>query len=211
MNSILFIVHKLKDLLFRMKKRINQKKCLFYLKKAGVLFEDIQTVQINGKCLIYIDKSANVQIGRGLIINSGSQACIDNLSFSKLNVASGATLTIGKYSGFSNTVIQCREMVKIGNCVNIGAGCLIMDSDFHSTDWKDRNDRKTDISKAKTSPVVIGDHVLIGARVIILKGVNIGSRTTIAAGSVVVKDIPEDCLAGGNPCRVIRNNKGTSD
>lgn len=53
-------------------------------------------------------------------------------------------------------------------------------------------------------PIVIEDDVLIGARSIVLKGVTIGARSVIGAGSVVVKDIPADCIAAGNPCKVIK-------
>ena len=45
---------------------------------------------------------------------------------------------------------------------------------------------------------------MVGANCIILKGVTIGARSVIAAGSVVTKNIPSDCIAGGNPARVIR-------
>ncbi len=52
--------------------------------------------------------------------------------------------------------------------------------------------------------VTIGDNVWIGGNSVILPGVTIGSNTVIGAGSVVTKDIPEWCVAAGNPCRVIR-------
>lgn len=52
--------------------------------------------------------------------------------------------------------------------------------------------------------IVIEDDVLIGARSVILKGVTIGARSVIGAGSVVVNDIPQDCIAAGNPCNVIK-------
>ena len=55
------------------------------------------------------------------------------------------------------------------------------------------------------SPVVIGDSVWIGGGAIICAGVTIGSNTTIGAGSVVIKDIPANVVAAGNPCKVIRN------
>lgn len=51
--------------------------------------------------------------------------------------------------------------------------------------------------------IVIDDEVLIGMNIIILKGVHIGARSIIGAGSVVVKDIPCDCIAAGNPAKVI--------
>jgi maltose O-acetyltransferase len=55
------------------------------------------------------------------------------------------------------------------------------------------------------SPVTIGDNVWIGGGSIICAGVTIGDNTTIGAGTVVVKDIPANVVAVGNPCRVIKN------
>ena len=53
-------------------------------------------------------------------------------------------------------------------------------------------------------PVTIGDNVWIGAGAIVLPSVTIGANTVIGAGSVVTKDIPENVIAAGNPCKVIR-------
>ena len=99
--------------------------------------------------------------------------------------------------------------------MNIGADCMILDTDCHSLDWsnrgkrggKDEQGRSVDHMNTKTAPVVIEDDVMIGARSIILKGVTIGARSVIGAGSVVTKSIPADCVAGGNPCRVIRKKE----
>ncbi len=55
-----------------------------------------------------------------------------------------------------------------------------------------------------SAPIFIEDDVWIGAHSIILKGVTIGARSIIGAGSVVTKSIPADCVAAGNPCKVIR-------
>ncbi len=52
--------------------------------------------------------------------------------------------------------------------------------------------------------VTVGDNVWIGGNTVILPGVNVGSNVVIGAGSVVTKDIPDWCVATGNPCRVIR-------
>lgn len=57
-------------------------------------------------------------------------------------------------------------------------------------------------------PIVIGDGCWIGGGCILLPGVTIGSGTVIGAGSVVTKDIPANCVAAGNPCRVIRKING---
>lgn len=56
--------------------------------------------------------------------------------------------------------------------------------------------------------VTIGDNVWIGGNAVICPGVTIGSNTVIGAGSVVTKDIPDWCVAAGNPCRVIRKITG---
>ena len=53
-------------------------------------------------------------------------------------------------------------------------------------------------------PITVGDHVWIGGCVQVMPGVTIGSNVVIGGGSVVVKDIPSDSVAVGNPCRVIR-------
>lgn len=53
-------------------------------------------------------------------------------------------------------------------------------------------------------PITIGDNVWIGGGAIICPGVTIGDNTTIGAGSVVVKDIPANVVAAGNPCKIIR-------
>ena len=53
--------------------------------------------------------------------------------------------------------------------------------------------------------VTIGDNVWIGGNTVICPGVHIGSNVVIGAGSVVTKDIPDWCIAAGNPCKVIRS------
>ena len=53
--------------------------------------------------------------------------------------------------------------------------------------------------------VVIGDNVWIGGNTVICPGVHIGSNSVIGAGSVVTRDIPDWCIAAGNPCKVIRS------
>lgn len=62
--------------------------------------------------------------------------------------------------------------------------------------------RNTDVEYAK--PVTVGSNVWIGGNVIINPGVSIGKNVVIGSGSVVTKDIPDNTVAAGNPCRVIR-------
>jgi maltose O-acetyltransferase len=62
---------------------------------------------------------------------------------------------------------------------------------------------RADFSLVKARPVIIGKNVWITSRCVILGGVTIGDNSIIGAGSVVTKDIPANCFAAGNPCRVI--------
>lgn len=139
--------------------------------------------------------------GNNLIINTIG---VDIFTNSHIVVCKNAILSIGSNSGITSTAIYCAEKIEIGNYVNIGAGCLVMDTNFHSTNWMIRMDRKRDIINAKTAPVKIDDFVFIGARSIICKGVHIGEKSLVAAGSVVVKDIPAGELWGGNPAKFIK-------
>ena len=60
---------------------------------------------------------------------------------------------------------------------------------------------------ATEKPVLIADDVWIGARVIILPGVRIGTGAVIGAGAVVTKDMPDYSVVGGNPARVLKMRK----
>ena len=106
----------------------------------------------------------------------------------------------------SNTAIHCHKSITIGNFVNFGGGVMIFDTDFHSLDWRDRRDG-TDIQKRAIAPVVIDDYAFIGADSIILKGVHIGEKSIVGAGSVVSKDIPAGEIWAGNPARFIKRIK----
>ena len=171
------------------------------LRHGGISF-NAHKIHFRGPCHIRIH-SGRGTIGDDFICNSGVRFGMGNGAKSKIAINQNGYLMIGKQSGMSNTVISCHEKITIGDFVNIGEGCLIMDSNFHSTNWHTREDRQKEINDADTAPINIGNHVFVGARCIICKGVTIGNRSIIAAGSVVVKDIPSDCIAGGNPCKVI--------
>ncbi len=76
----------------------------------------------------------------------------------------------------------------------------IIDTDFH------RIIDSTLKNNIICESINIGNHVWIGCNVTILKGVNIGDNSIIAAGSIVNKDVPKNCLAGGNPARIIKKD-----
>lgn len=150
-----------------------------------------------------------IDIKKGAIINWGKDIWINNYHNTAwytrcmIHVGAEGCLTIGSHSGMNGTLIFCDKSITIGSYVNIGGGTRIYDTNFHNMDWKARRDCNLN-RMSKTAPITIGDDVFIGTNCIIGKGVHIGDRSIIAAGSVVVKDIPADCIAGGNPCKVIR-------
>ena len=113
----------------------------------------------------------------------------------------GACLVIGRGFGMTGGTLCAEERIIIGDHVWVGANCVIMDTDFHPLDLDTRLARPLD---GATAPVVIEDGAFIGMRSLILKGVTIGARSVIGAGSVVTRDIPPGVIAAGNPARVIR-------
>ena len=111
----------------------------------------------------------------------------------------GCNILVGRrfFANFNFTVLD-EALVTIGDDCFIGPNVSIYTA-CHSTDPIERNSRRE-----WAKPVTIGDNVWIGGSVTILPGVTIGSNVTIGAGSVVVKDIPDGCVAVGNPCRVVK-------
>ena len=111
----------------------------------------------------------------------------------------GKQISVGKrfFANFSFTVLD-EARVTIGDDCFIGPNVSIYTA-CHSTDPMERNSRRE-----WALPVSIGNSVWIGGAVTILPGVTIGDNVTIGAGSVVVSDIPSNCIAVGNPCRVVR-------
>lgn len=93
------------------------------------------------------------------------------------------------------------DSITIGNHVKIGACVLLTDTDAHPIDYVSR---RFSNEGTKSAPIVIEDDVWIGAHCVVLKGVTIGARSIIGAGSVVTKNIPADCIAAGNPCKIIK-------
>lgn len=169
--------------------------------KKEVSLEDWKSLKISGKCSFGVSPGSRAIIGRNVVINTGDATI--SPSPTKIFVTGGGILQIGNHTGLSSTVIVCKDKIRIGNYVNIGAGCMILDTDMHSVDWRQRAYGQDSIN-ANKAPVIIEDHVFIGAKSIVLKGVTIGEKSIISAGSVVIKNIPANCLAGGNPCKVIK-------
>lgn len=114
--------------------------------------------------------------------------------------------------------IEQEGKIKIGNCclicpgvrigaateITIGDSCMMAQSTYVTdSDWHGIYDRS--LSVGQSVPVKIGNNVWLGDSVIVGKGVHIGDNSIIGAGSVVVKDIPPNVIAVGNPATVVKN------
>ena len=172
-------------------------RCFFRLKKVHYGLN----LQVYNKVYLQI-RNGEMYVGDNFTLTSGD--CINPLCRNIracIYITHGGTVNIGNNVGMSSPCLWIKESLTIGNNVKIGGNCIIMDNDVHQIDHLVRRSNKGGV---KSSPVIIEDDAWLGANVLVLKGVTIGARSIIGAGSVVTKSIPADCIAAGNPCRVIK-------
>lgn len=114
----------------------------------------------------------------------------------------GYNIAIGEnfYSNHNLVILDCAN-VTFGDNVFVAPNCAFYTA-CHPIDYKTRN-KGLEFAK----PIKVGSNVWIGGNVVVLAGVTIGDNTVIGAGSVVVKDIPSNVVAFGNPCKVIKEIK----
>ena len=113
----------------------------------------------------------------------------------------GYNISVGEnFYANHNLVILDGAKVEFGDNVFIGQNCGFYTAG-HPIDIKSRNEG---IEYAK--PIKVGNNVWFGGNVSVMPGITIGDNVTIGAGSVVTKDIPSNCVAYGNPCKVKREN-----
>ena len=176
---------------------------LIFLGKRNYLFASWWGVKLGKNCRFlgktYFRKlpNTNIQIGDNCTFNSIFKAStLQNRTCSIVTNPSNfeAKIEIGNNCGFSGTVIVAFRSIKIGNNLKCGANTFIFDGDFHLDDPR----------VGEPKPIIIEDNVWLGINSIVMKGVSIGKNSVIGANSVVVKDIPANVIAAGNPCRVIK-------
>lgn len=136
---------------------------------------------------LFLGKKSNFTINGSFSIASGSDIRVfDNGEL----ILNGGYCTAG-------VQIVCFKKITVGKGCAIARDVIIRDTDAHQI---------LNSTQQMTQEVSIGDHVWIGNRAIIMKGVTIGNGAIIAAGSIVTKDVREKCLVGGVPAKVIREN-----
>lgn len=166
------------------------------LKKFGIQWQ-LKNAQKYGREIeltgpVVIQNSGRVEIGDQVIFGSIWHKPI-YISLSrpeaKLTIENNVFINYG-------AEISLVKRVFIGAYSMISIDCLIYDTDWHSLDGLD--------GEVPVEPTRIGRGVWLGARVLVLKGVNIGDNTVVAANSVVTHDLPANVLAGGSPAKIIR-------
>ncbi|MCW4000033.1 MAG: acyltransferase [Candidatus Bathyarchaeota archaeon] len=144
----------------------------------------------NAPCILTMGENSriifhgNINIGRGVIIEAQRNATIEF----------GKNVCIN-----SNATIIASQSIKIGDSTGIGWNSEIIDTDYHGM--------LNTIGDVKVAgPIEIGSHVFIARHVYIMKGIKIGDGSIIGAGAIVTHDVPPNCLAGGIPAKIIKEN-----
>ena len=145
-------------------------------------------------CHISINGNNNVlYIGDDCVINSTS-FILDNES---------AEIRIGNKTSIGKAQIVSLEPYKI----EIGEDCMLSyDVEIRNTDSHKIYDKNTNKRINEGNSISIGNHVWLGMRAIILKGVNIEDNSIIAGGSIVTKDVKANTIVSGSPAKQIREN-----
>lgn len=147
-------------------------------------------------------RNIRMHICRDLFKHAGKNINVEHGAY----FGSGSQISLGDNSGIG---IDCQlyGSIQIGNNVMMGPEVMI----FTRNHRFDRLDiPMSEQGNRPDQPVVIGDDVWFGARVIVLPGVVIGQGSIVAAGAVVSKPVPDYAIVGGNPARFIRSRRHVS-
>ena len=165
----------------------------FFLKAIGVKTDGI--VYTSG--IPYVVKGMHSEMKFGKNVRMLNRSWMNSVGLNHnciITTEKDAKLKIGNNVGLSGSSIWCFKEVEIEDNVKIGANTLITDGDAHLDDPR----------AGEIKPVHISKNVWLGMNVTVLKGVTIGRNSIIGAGSIVTKNIPDNVVAAGNPCKVIR-------
>lgn len=133
---------------------------------------------------------------RSTLRSCGSSVTIDRRVF----IWGAQQLDMGNHVEINGyTAIYAAGGVRINDNVLIGANCVIT-SVSHAADAIDPHERH----QVTFAPVELKDNCWLGAGSVVLPGVTIGKNSIVAAGSVVTKDIPDNCICAGAPAKIMR-------
>ena len=137
-------------------------------------------------------KWAGVKIGKGSLVLGSMEISGQGKPWAKLHIGENCQITSPFYADLNDTIT-------IGNHVAIGHHTIMITMN-HDFSWENKR-----CGAGSLAPIIIEDGVWLGARVTVLPGVTIGKGSVIAAGAVVNKNVPPNCLVGGIPARVIKS------
>ena len=137
----------------------------------------------------YVENLGRIEIGDDVLLRAGDVR-------SHLVTGPRATLRVGSGVSFGQgAAIAATTSIEIGDGAELGAGVMLMDSDYHGSD-----DRE---APGASDAIVVGPGVRIEERVVVLKGARIGARAHVAAGSVVAGIVAPDAFVSGVPARAV--------
>ena len=138
-------------------------------------------------------------------------SCYSGCSFA---LGPEGTCTVGDFTLLNGALVMAQARISIGSYCLISWNVGIADSDFHPLDPAARRIDAQALAPylpdrpprppIETRPVTIGDNVWIGMHAVILKGVEIGENSVVAAGAVVTKNVPANVVVAGNPANIVR-------
>ena len=145
----------------------------------------------------YINGTPRIELGSNIRVSG-----LINISASSRGTP---TLVIGDgvFIGHGTTFALATR-ISVGKFASIAGGCFIADTEGHSNYNPQKPIWEVPAGESDVAPVTIEDGVQISRNCMILKGVTIGARSVIGAGSVVRSDIPPDSIVMGNPARVVK-------
>lgn len=154
-----------------------------------------ENCKFRGNVLFFKAPMSRITIGHNCTFNSSSRFNFRGINHPCiLQTSKNGNIEIGDRCGFSGVSIVSSISVKLGNDVMCGANVII----------GDRNDHEDKYPQWQPQPIYIGNNVWIGMNSVVMRGVTIGNNVLIGANSIVTKDIPNNAIAVGNPCKVIK-------
>ncbi len=145
----------------------------------------------------YINGTPHIELGSNIRVSGLINIAASNKGNPTLVIGDGVFIGHG-------TTFAVASRISIGKFASVGGGCYIADTEGHSHYNPQAPIWEVPAGDADVAPVTIEDGVQISRNVMILKGVTIGARSVIGAGSVVRSDIPPDSIVMGNPARVVK-------
>jgi len=175
--------------------------------KDGVILNKVDFVIIGDNNTIFVDKGSALK--KAKIYMSGNDHTLhigEKCHYADQIIwfeDSSGKIEIGDKSTFESTHIAVTE----GKKITIGKNCMFSsDIEVRVGDSHSIYDNETGQRINPASDIIIGDHVWIGAKATILKGVNIGKNSIVSTGAIVTKDVPGNVIVSGIPARIIREN-----